>query len=120
MIYQKCDNDGGSGWTVEFLDERVFAELEQLPRDMRARFNRIVSLIQEQGLSRMIEPQVKHLEGPLWEMRLSGRDGIARGIYVAAQGRRVIVVRFFIKKTEATPRREIETALRRARTVFKT
>jgi hypothetical protein len=45
---------------------------------MRARFRRIVELIQNHGLERMREPPVKHLEGPIWEMRMSGRDGISR------------------------------------------
>jgi ribosome-binding protein aMBF1 (putative translation factor) len=48
-------------------------------------------------------------------MRLKGRDGIARAVYVTATGRRVVVVRVFGKKTEKTPRREIELALRRAK-----
>ncbi len=46
---------------------------------------------------------------------MKGRDGIARVIYFAASGRRLIVVRAFAKKTERTPRREIELALRRMR-----
>lgn len=46
-------------------------------------------------------------------MRLSGEAGIARAIYVAASGRRLVVLHVFVKKTEATPRRAIETALRR-------
>ena len=57
------------------------------------------------------------LEGPLWEMRLKGREGIARAVYVTATGRRVVVVRVFGKKTEKTPRREIELAPRRAKEV---
>jgi phage-related protein len=63
------------------------------------------------------EPYVKHLEGQLWEMRMTGRDGISRGIYVTAKGRRVVVVRVFLKKTEETPRREIDLALKRAKEV---
>ena len=63
------------------------------------------------------EPYVKHLEGPLWEMRMKGRDGIARAAYVTATGRRVVVVHVFRKKTQRTPRREIEVALRRAKEV---
>ena len=47
-------------------------------------------------------------------MRFSGRDGIARALYVVAKERRVVVVRAFVKKTRRTPRREIEVALRRA------
>jgi phage-related protein len=67
------------------------------------------------GLDSLREPHVKHLDGKLWEMRLSGRDGIARALYVTAIGRRVVVVRAFVKKTPATPRSEIELALRRAK-----
>jgi phage-related protein len=57
---------------------------------------------------------VRHIEGPLWEIRLKGRSGITRALYVVRIGQRVVVVRVFVKKTEKTPRREIEMALRRA------
>lgn len=60
---------------------------------------------------------MKHLEGKLWELRLSGRDSIARVFYVTAMGKRVVVVRVFTKKTEKTPRAEIELAIRRAREI---
>lgn len=101
-------------WSVETLNATVDAELDALPLDMRARFSRIAQLIAEHGLNRLREPYVKHLDGALWEMRMSGRDGIARAIYVTARGHRVVVVRVFIKKTEKTPRGEIELARRRA------
>jgi len=58
---------------------------------------------------------VKDLEGALWEMRLKGRSGIARAVYVTAVGRRIVVVHVFAKKTQKTPRREIEMALKRAK-----
>lgn len=105
------------GWTVETLNETVDAEAEALPEDMRARLARIAKLIEENGLERVGEPHVKHIEGRLWEMRLKGRSGIARALYVTAAGRRVVTVRVFVKKTEKTPRREIELALTRAKLV---
>jgi phage-related protein len=104
-------------WVVELLDHRVHDEIEALPEDMKARFRWIVQLIQSYGLERVHEPHVKFLKGPLWEMRIKGRDGISRAIYVAAKGRRVVVVRVFIKKTEKTPPSEIELALKRAKEV---
>jgi phage-related protein len=104
-------------WTVETLNEIVDAELEALPEDMRARLSRIANLIEEVGLEHVAEPHVKRLEGRLWEMRLSGRSGISRALYVTAAGRRVVIVRVFLKKTEKTPRREIELALSRANLV---
>jgi phage-related protein len=104
-------------WRVEFLDEGVKAELDALSRDIRARFLRISRLIEAEGIHQLREPYVKHLEGPVWEMRMKGRDGIARAAYVTASGQRVVVVHVFTKKTQKTPRREIETALRRAKEV---
>lgn len=101
-------------WAVVFLDEKVRDELSGLPVDVRARFERVVRLIQSQGLERVRQPYVRHLEGPLWEMRLTGKGGIARALYVTASGRRVVIVRVFAKKTQKTPRREIELALKRA------
>ena len=84
---------------------------------MKARFRRIVELIQGYGLEQMREPHVKHLEGPLWEMRMKGKDRVSRAIYVTARGRRVVVVRVFVKKTQKTPKREIDLALERAKRV---
>lgn len=104
-------------WTVEPLNETVANELRALPDDMRSRLERIVLMIRELGLERMREPYVKHLQGKLWEMRMTGRDGIARAVYVTATGRRVIIVRAFVKKTQKAPRSEIELALRRAEEV---
>jgi phage-related protein len=106
-------------WTVETLNDAVDAELEQLPVDMLARFRYISQLIEEFGLERVREPHVKHLQGALWEMRMKGKDGISRALYVAAVGRRVVVVRVFIKKTQKTPKREIELALKRAQEILR-
>lgn len=73
-------------WTVETLNEAVDAELAELPADMRA-----------------------------WEIRLKGKSGIARALYVTAREQRVVILRAFIKKTEKTPAGEIELALQRAK-----
>ena len=104
-------------WTVETLSDVVDAELEALPADMRVRFSYISRLIEEFGLDRVREPHIKHLQGPLWEMRMKGKDGISRAIYVTATGQRVVVVRVFVKKTQKTPKREIDLALKRAKEV---
>ena len=104
-------------WTVETLNAVVDAELEELPADMLARFHYISQLIEEFGLERVREPHVKHLRGSLWEMRMKGKDGISRALYITAVGRRVVVVRVFIKKTQKTPSREIALALRRAKEI---
>lgn len=105
-------------WTVSYVNKTAEDEVEALPRDMRGSFERLTTLIKINGLMRVHGPHLKHLEGPLWEMRLKGRDGIARSIYITALGMRVVVLRTFVKKTEKTPRREIDIALERAKEVL--
>ena len=100
-------------WTIGFVNRTAEDEVAALPADMVASFLRIGNLIMARGLMDVHEPYVKHLEDKLWEMRLKGQDGIARSIYVAASGKRVVVLRTFVKKTDATPRREIELATAR-------
>ncbi len=104
-------------WKVETLNEAVEEEVEALPEDMRARLARIALLIEQKGLDRVGEPHVKHIEGRLWEMRMSGKSGISRALYVAAAGQRVVILRVFVKKTEKTPRREIDLAISRANVI---
>ncbi len=106
-------------WTVETLNATLDKELDALPVDTRARFLRICELIEAVGLERVGAPHVRCLTGPLWEMRIKGRVGIARALYVAVRDERVVVARVFIKKTRKTPRREIDLALQRAREVLK-
>src|SRR5258708_18710012 len=102
---------------VEILNEIVAAEIAALPADMQARFLRLAERIGQAGLESLGEPHVKHLEGKLWELRLTGRDGIARALYVTAIGRRVVVVRAFVKKAQRTPPAEIGLALPRAKEI---
>jgi ribosome-binding protein aMBF1 (putative translation factor) len=45
-------------------------------------------------------PHVRPLSNKLWEMRLVGREGIARAVYVAPPGRRLVVIHAFTKKTQ--------------------
>lgn len=101
-------------WSVSVLNETVAQELDALPLDMRAKLARIVELIEALGLEKVREPYVKHLQDRLWEMRMTGRDGISKAIYVTASGKRVVIVRAFIKKTQKTPRSELELARKRA------
>ena len=93
------------------------AALDAFPPDIRASFQRIVELIQSHGLERVREPYIKHLEGPLWEMRLKGKSGIARAVYITAAGMQIVVVHVFTKKTQKTPRKEIVQALKKAKDV---
>lgn len=80
---------------------------------MQARFLRIAEMLEQFGPHQVGMPHVRPLVDKLWEMRLTGRDGISRAVYASVHGRRLLVLHVFIKKTQATPRRAIETSLER-------
>ena len=105
-------------WKIKFLNQEVLDELKALPLDQQARFTWIADLIQEHGPEKIREPYVKHLEQGLWEIRMKGRDGISRALYLIAREQRVWVVRVFVKKTQKTPRKEIRLALKRAKGII--
>ena len=104
-------------WTVETLGPIVDEEVAALPADMQAAFLRLAERIESVGLDRISAPHVKHLRGKLWEMRLNGRDGIARAIYLTASGRRVVVVHVFVKKSQTTPKAALDLAEQRAKEI---
>lgn len=54
------------------------------------------------------EPYIKHLEADIWELRPI-RDRI---LFVAWKGNSFVLLHHFVKKTQKTPRREIEKAKR--------
>lgn len=99
-------------WTVT-LHPQAEPELKALPVDMQARFLHIAELLQDFGPQRVGLPHIRPLENKLWEMRMQGRDGIARAVYAAIQGRRLLVLHVFVKKTQTTPRSALETARKR-------
>jgi phage-related protein len=62
------------------------------------------------------EPLVRHLEDKVWELREESRGNIYRLLYFFFSGRRIVFLHGFQKKTEKTPRGEIEIAMRRMKT----
>lgn len=105
-----------AGWRVEVIPAAE-KEIKALSADLQARFLHVAEMLEAMGPHQVREPHVKHLREKLWEMRMKGRDGIARALYFTASGRRIVVLRAFVKKTQKTPNREIELALERIKEV---
>ena len=94
-----------------YRDERggspVREFLQSLDDDARASIGWAIEQLRVRNV-RAGMPLVRHLEGDLWELRRESRTNIYRLIYFFFRGRRMVFVHGFQKKTEQTPRREIE------------
>lgn len=102
-------------WTV-VIHPLAEQELKALAPDLQARFVRIAELLEAFGPQHVGLPHIRPLENKLWEMRMIGRDGIARALYAAVHARRLVVLHVFVKKTQTTPRKAITTAHQRLET----
>ena len=68
-------------WTVQ-VNPLAEAELVLMPADIRARFVHIAEMLEQFGPQQVGMPHVRFLQDKLWEMRMTGRDGIARAISI--------------------------------------
>ena len=102
-----------TNWSVISLSKTVEKELSLLPVDMGSHLVRITLLLEEFGPHAVGMPHVKHLSERLWEIRISGRSGIARCLFYIAPNYEIVIVHAFIKKTQKTPLRSIQTAFQR-------
>lgn len=104
-------------WTV-IVDERLENWLKDIPKDIKARIINIVDLLIEHGPQNVREPYVKHIRGKLFEIRAKGKDGISRVFYFTMTGQRIVLIHGFIKKTQKTPKKELETAVARMKEIL--
>lgn len=85
---------------------------EQNPK-VQAKFARIFGLLQEHGIA-VGMPHVRPItNSKLFEIRVEQQTNIYRIFYIAYTGQRFILLHGFQKKTQTTPRRELELAEKR-------
>jgi phage-related protein len=100
-------------WSVEFLDETVESEFESFPVEVQAKTVQIINLIKEFGLHNVGMPYTRPVQDKIWEIR--AQQG--RSLYITASGRKILMLRCFIKKSNKLPQKELKIAQKRAREV---
>ncbi|MEL0037291.1 MAG: type II toxin-antitoxin system RelE/ParE family toxin, partial [Gammaproteobacteria bacterium] len=53
----------------------------------------------------------------LYEIRARGREGIGRSLYCTVKGKEIIILCSFIKKSQKTPKKKIDLAIKRMKEV---
>lgn len=76
---------------------------------MRAKMADMISILQDNG-SELREPYSKHLSEGIFELRAKVKTDITRVLYFFYVDRRIVLTHGFVKKTQKTPAKEIETA----------
>lgn len=99
-------------WKVTFYSPRLEEEILQLPAGLLARFLRYAERMEVYGPD-LGMPHTRVMGHGLFELRLKAAGGIARVFYCTIVGRQIVMLHQFTKKSEKTPRKELEVARRR-------
>lgn len=86
--------------------------LQVLDAPMRAKLFRAMGLLEENGPS-LGFPHTRPLQDGIFELRAKVGNNITRALFFFRTGKNIIVTNGFVKKSEKTPRGEIEIAQRR-------
>ena len=103
-------------YSVEYFNARVQTEIESWPVGILADYARLIEILIEFGPDLRM-PHSKSMGNGLFELRPRGREGIGRALYCYVIGERVVILHGFVKRTRATPEREIKIARNRMKEV---
>ena len=102
-------------WEIEFYDS-VGEELAKMPPKIQARMIRLLELIEEHGAN-LGSPHTAPMGGGLFEIRAKAREGIGRALFCYMKGEHLHILRTFVKKSQKTPKKDLDLAKTRMKEV---
>ena len=106
-----------SGWTVGFFSDAVREEMEAQHESVRMRFDSVRERIEDEGMLNLPFKYREKVADDIWEMRLRGDKMSVRTLYLQWDGKRVIILVVFAKKSPKIRRHYIRLAQQRAKEV---
>ena len=104
-------------WQIKYYNEKLEEEILNLPDGLLARYLRLTDLMIEFGAN-LGFPHTKPLEKGLFQLRVKGKEGIARVFFCTKIGKKIVMLHSFIKKSQKTPKKEIKTAKSRMKEIL--
>jgi phage-related protein len=105
-------------WKITFYNQSIKQKNDALPRSIKAKFEAIMDKMLEYGPDLGL-PFTRAMGKGLFEIRAKGQEGIARGFFCTITKNTIVILHVFIKKTQATPQKELELARKRMQEVKK-
>lgn len=99
-------------WKIEYPYKDVEHFVLALPVGVSAKYFHLTDLMLEFGAD-LGMPHTRAMSDGLCELRVKGKEGIARVFYCTKVGKRIIMLHAFIKKTQKTPTKELRKAQQR-------
>lgn len=105
-------------WNINYYSEALQKTILKLPDTLLAKYFKLTDLMEHYGPN-LGMPYTKALSRGLFELRLKGKEGIARVFYCTLANKEIYILHSFIKKTEVIPLKELRLARTRMKEVIK-
>ena len=105
-------------FSITYYSVEVQEEILELPETLQARYVALTDRMIEHGPNLGL-PHTKSFTGGLFELRLKGKEGIARVFFCTIVNQKIIMLHSFMKKTQKTPPKELTIARQRMRELKK-
>ncbi len=105
-----------SKYKITYYSEKIQLEILELPDTLLARYLILTSVMLDEGAN-LGMPHTKAMGSGLFELRLKGLEGIARVFYCTIVNKQIVMLHSFIKKTDKTPAKELNIAIKRMKEV---
>lgn len=99
-------------WKIEYFNNTLWHEIFSLPDTLLARYLKLADLMLKNGPN-LGAPHTKAFGKGLFELRLKGQEGIARVFYCTLLDNQIYMLHSFVKKTQKTPKKELNLAIKR-------
>ena len=103
-------------WKITFFNLKVKEETLNFPDGILANLLHILEIIEEFGPNAGKTYTASMGQG-LFEIRARGKEGIGRSLFCTLKGKEIIILNSFIKKTQKTPKKEIDIARKRMKEI---
>jgi phage-related protein len=101
---------------IVYYNNKVKKEILSFPVGIRMAYARILDIIID-NVPNIPMPKGRPMGKGLYAIRASGQEGIGRVFYCSAHGKKVVLLHSFVKKTQETPRRELDIAFKRLKEI---
>ena len=103
-------------WDILYYNEDVQQAIHSWPVGIRAFCARVTERMTTFGPN-LGMPFTRSMGNGLFEIRARGKEGVGRAFFCTIVDQRIVILHAFVKKTQKTPKKELDIARRRMKDV---
>ena len=103
-------------WTITYYSEKIRSKIEKWPVGIRAYYARTTEKMQIYGPN-LGMPFTRSMGQGLFEIRAKSKEGAGRAFFCTIVGNKIVILHEFIKKSNKTPKKEMDIARQRLKEV---